>query len=248
MLAAAEPLAKEHGAERVHVLAADVATVEGREALVAKAIALWGGALDGLVNNVGTNIRKPVAESTDAEYETMVSTNQTSAYYMCKACLPLLRKSERASIVNVASLAGLRSSGTGVIYAMTKAAMIHMSEAMACEWAAYGIRVNAVAPWMARTPLLEAAVAKDPSQLDKVCEATPLGSLGEPSDTAGAVAFLCMPAAAYVTGQCLAIDGGVAAQGYRGPCIAAHSEKPSTNGERKRIPDAPPPQSTPVVD
>ena len=89
MLVAAEPLAKEHGAERVHVLAADVATVEGREALVAKAIALWGGALDGLVNNVGTNIRKPVAESTDAEYETMVSTNQTSAYYMCKACLPL---------------------------------------------------------------------------------------------------------------------------------------------------------------
>jgi Tropinone reductase 1 len=248
LLAAAEPLAKEHGAERVHVLAADVATVEGREALVAKAIALWGGALDGLVNNVGTNIRKPVAESTDAEYETMVSTNQTSAYYMCKACLPLLRKSERASIVNVASLAGLRSSGTGVIYAMTKAAMIHMSEAMACEWAAYGIRVNAVAPWMARTPLLEAAVAKDPSQLDKVCEATPLGSLGEPSDTAGAVAFLCMPAAAYVTGQCLAIDGGVAAQGYRGPCIAAHSEKPSANGGRKRMPDAPPPQSTPTVD
>ena len=238
LLAAAEPLAKEHGAARVHVLAADVATVEGREALVAKAIALWGGALDGLVNNVGTNIRKPVAESTDAEYATMVSTNQTSAYYMCKACLPLLRKSKCASIVNVASLAGLRSSGTGVIYAMTKAAMIHMSEAMACEWAAYGIRVNAVAPWMARTPLLEAAVAKDPSQLDKVCEATPLGSLGEPSDTAGAVAFLCMPAAAYVTGQCLAIDGGVAAQGYRGPCIAAHPEKPSANGGRKRSLDA----------
>lgn len=101
MLAAAEPLAKEHGAERVHVLAADVATVEGREALVAKAIALWGGALDGLVNNVGTNIRKPVAESTDAEYETMVSTNQTSAYYMCKACLPLLRKSERAALLTL---------------------------------------------------------------------------------------------------------------------------------------------------
>ena len=69
---------------------------------------------------------------------------------------------------------------------MTKAAMAHMSEALACEWACEGIRVNCVCPWMARTPLLEAAVAKDPSQLDEVTEATPLGRLGEPADTAGA--------------------------------------------------------------
>jgi len=233
LLAAAEPMIKEHGAARVHVLAADVSTVDGRATLVAKATELWGGALDGLVNNVGTNIRKSVAESSEAEYETMVSTNQTSAYFLCKACLPLLQASERASVVNVASLAGVRSSGTGVIYAMTKAAMIHMSETMACEWAAFGIRVNAVAPWMARTPLLEEAVAKDPTQLDAVCEATPLGRLGEASDTAGAVAFLCMPAAAYVTGQCLAVDGGLAAQGFRGPCVVPHAEKPSAARKRK---------------
>ena len=104
--------------------------------------------------------------------------------------------------------------GTGVIYAMTKAAMAHMSEALACEWACEGIRVNCVCPWMARTPLLEAAVAKDPSQLDEVTEATPLGRLGEPADTAGAVAFLCMPASAYITGQVLAVDGGLAAQWF----------------------------------
>ena len=106
-----------------------------------------------------------------------------------------------------------------MIYAMTKAAMAHRSEALACEWACEGIRVNCVCPWMARTPLLEAAVAKDPSQLDEVTEATPLGRLGEPADTAGAVAFLCMPASAYITGQVLAVDGGLAAQGFRGPCV-----------------------------
>lgn len=234
LLVAAEPLVAEYGASRVHVVAADVSTADGRAALVAKAAELWEGALDVLVNNVGTNIRKPVAESSEAEYETMVGTNQTSAYFLCKMCLPLLRQSTHASVVNVASLAGVRSSGTGVIYAMTKAAMIHMSEAMACEWAAYGIRVNAVAPWMALTPLLEAAVAKDPTQLDAVCEATPLGRLGRAEDTAGAVAFLCMPAAAYMTGQCLAVDGGLAAQGFRGPCVAAHAEKPTAVGRKRK--------------
>ena len=104
---------------------------------------------------------------------------------------------------------------------MTKAAMAHMSEALACEWACEGIRVNCVCPWMARTPLLEAAVKSDPSQLDKVCEWTPLGRLGEPADTGGLVAFLCMPASAYITGQVIAVDGGLAAQGFRGPCVTA---------------------------
>lgn len=151
----------------------------------------------------------------------MVATNQTSAFFLCTLCLPLLRKSAHPSVVNVSSVAGIRSSGTGVVYAMTKAAMVHMTETLACEWAGYGIRVNCVCPWMARTPMLEAAVAKDPAQLDKVCEATPLGRLGETEDTAGSVAFLCMPAAAYITGQVLAVDGGLAAQGFRGPCVVA---------------------------
>ena len=230
--------------ERVHTLAADVSTAEGRDALIAKATELWGGGLDVLVNNVGTNRRARVEEATEDDYRAMVTTNLDSAFFLCKLALPLLRNSRHASVVNVSSLAGIRSSGTqlsrnfaqlaaqfsdapphhidsgtGVIYAMTKAAMAHMSEALACEWACEEIRVNCVCPWMARTPLLEAAVAKDPSQLDEVTEATPLGRLGEPADTAGAVAFLCMPASAYITGQVLAVDGGLAAQGFRGPCV-----------------------------
>ena len=104
-----------------------------------------------------------------------------------------------------------------MIYAMTKAAMAHMSEALACEWACEGIRVNCVCPWMARTRRLEAAVAKAPSQLDEVTEATPLGRLGEPADTAGAVAFLCMPASSYVTGVIVPIDGGFTVHGFIPP-------------------------------
>ena len=179
-----EAVHKQHSAQhsgRVHILAADVSEASGREALVSRVVELWGGSLDILVNNVGTNKRQRVEDSTEDEYQQMVATNQDSAYFLCKLCLPLLRKSSYPSVVNVSSLAGVRSSGTGVIYAMTKAAMVHMSKALACEWAAYGIRVNCVAPWMARTPMLEAAVEKDPAQLQAVCAGTPLGRLGEPA-------------------------------------------------------------------
>lgn len=207
----------------MHILAADVSEATGRAALVVHVAELWGS-LDILVNNVGTNKRQRVEDSTDEEYRTMVATNMDSAFFLSRDCLPLLRKSGYASVVNVSSLAGVRSSGTGVIYAMTKAAMVHMSEALACEWAAYGIRVNCVAPWMARTPMLEAAIEKDPAQLQSVCAATPLGRLGEPADTAGAVCFLCMRSSSYITGQLIAIDGGTMAQGFRGPCIVPHSK------------------------
>lgn len=230
--------AAQHGGERVHSLVADVSTAAGRAALIAKASALWGGQLDVLVNNVGTNKRRPVEEATEADFAEMVDANLASAFFLCKLALPMLRKSARASVVNVTSLAGVRSSGTGVIYAATKAAMTHMSEALACEWAGHCIRVNAVAPWMVMTPLLEEAVAKDPTQLDAVREATPLGCLGHPSDTAGAVAFLCMPAAKYITGQVLAVDGGLMAQGFKGPCVyrapAAASEASSEEATAKR--------------
>ena len=131
----AAELSAKHGTSRVHFIAADVSTSEGRSRIVERASELWDGALDILVNNAGMNTRKPAVEFTIGEYEAMVATNQTSAFFLCTACLPLLRKSTRASVVNVASLAGIRSSGTGVPYAMTKAAMVHMSEALACECA-----------------------------------------------------------------------------------------------------------------
>jgi len=205
---------------RIFSVVADLSGPSGRETAVAKLVELWGpdARLDVLVNNVGTNKRKRVDEVDANEYHMMVATNQDSAFFMCKLCFPMLCRSSHASIVNVSSLAGLRSTGTGVPYAMTKAAMTHMTKALACEWARHRIRVNCVAPWMARTPLLEEATRNDPTATQAAQEATPLNRLGEPNDTSGAVAFLCMPAAAYVTGQVIAVDGGIAAQGFCGPC------------------------------
>ncbi|CAE8686606.1 unnamed protein product, partial [Polarella glacialis] len=214
-----------------------VSSREGREALVAFVQRLWGGILDGgvpspskpkpsntaatgLVNNAGTNVRKPIQDATEEDYNNIMRTNLDSCWFLCKLFKPMLEKSGRASVVNVSSVAGVRSTGTGSIYAMSKAAMAHLSTSLACEWGPLGIRVNCVCPWMARTPLLEEAVRNNPKQLEDVKAVTPLGRLGEPEDTAGTVAFLCMPASAYITGQIIAVDGGLTAQGFRGPCVA----------------------------
>ena len=106
---------------------------------------------------------------------------------------------------------------------MTKAAMVQLTRSLACEWGKLAIRVNCVAPWMTWTPMLEAAVKGDPAALGKVHAATPLarglGRLPSPEEAAAAIAFLCMPAASYVSGQTLAVDGAFTANGFAGPCV-----------------------------
>merc|ERR1711874_770098 len=104
---------------------------------------------------------------------------------------------------------------------MTKAAVNHLSKALACEWGRHGIRVNAVAPWMTRTPMLQDAIKNDPSALEPVYEATPLGRCAEPEEIAGVITFMAMQPAGYVTGQVISVDGGLGAQAFTGPTTQA---------------------------
>lgn len=197
---------KEQSQRKLFGIAADVATKAGRKSAVDFAVESMSG-IDVLINNVGTNVRKKTVDYSADEYAFLMETNLTSTFEMCRLAYPSLLKSKHPSIVNLGSVAGERALPTGAPYAMAKAAMSQMTRSLAIEWAPNGIRVNCIAPWFIKTPLTDPLLSKK-EFVDAVLARTPLKRLGDPEDVSGIVAFLCMPAASYITGQTIAVDGG----------------------------------------
>ncbi len=192
--------------------AVDVSTETGRKILFEKLNSVWNK-LDILINNVGTNIRKKFNEYSSDEFEHIVNTNLRSMYEITKAAYPLLKESGAGCVVNISSSAGKTHVRTGVIYGMTKAAIDQFTRNIAVEWASDNIRVNAVAPWYIRTPMVE-HLFEDETYLNDVLSRTPLKRLGKPEEVASTVAFLCLPAAGFITGQCIDVDGGFTVYGF----------------------------------
>ncbi|MCB0547009.1 MAG: glucose 1-dehydrogenase [Phaeodactylibacter sp.] len=212
-LARSENLIREAEAEfrakgwRAYGLVADIGEEKGRLAVVEKVDALWGR-LDILVNNVGTNIRKPTLEATAEDLQHVMDVNVGAAFDLCRRLYPFLKKDGGGSIINVASIAAM----TGVmwttgIYAMSKAAMNRMTQYLAVEWGKDSIRVNSVNPWFIQTARVE-RVLSIPEKVQQINQATPLGRVGEPEEVARVIAFLSMPASSYLTGLNVPVDGG----------------------------------------
>lgn len=192
-------------------IAADVSTPAGRASIAAAVRDRWGG-LDILVNNAGMNIRKPWVQLAPEEQATVIGTNLLGPAELLRALHPLLAKGTAPAVVNVASVAALVDVGSGAAYALSKAALVQLTRSLAVEWANDGIRVNAVAPWYIRTPLTE-PVLSQPERLERILARTPMRRVGDSREVAAAIAFLSMPKASFITGECLAVDGGFLCQG-----------------------------------
>ncbi|GAB3687379.1 SDR family oxidoreductase [Spirosoma flavus] len=197
----------------VEGIAADVSQPNVAAQVIEAVTNTWGN-LDILVNNAGTNIRKPTADYSSADYDVVLNTNLRSAYEMTQAAYPLLKSSDTGGrVIFVSSVSGLASTSSGSLYGMTKAALVQLTRNLAVEWAGDGIRVNSVAPWYIKTPLAS-PVLNNPEKLAGILKRTPMNRVGEPEEVASVVSFLSMPASGYVTGQTIAVDGGLMAWAF----------------------------------
>ncbi|XP_078149691.1 tropinone reductase homolog At5g06060-like [Carex rostrata] len=188
----------------------DVSNRSQREELMDKIRTIFNGKLDILVNNAG-GIGPgwiPVTQYTSEEYSNLMATNFDSCFHLAQLAHPFLKASGRGSVVFISSIAGSQGFPGSAVYCSTKGAMNQLARALACEWAGDMIRVNCVAPGAVNTILLAESVTQNEEFLKQIISRIPLRRLGEPEEVASMVAFLSLPAAAFITGAVIYVDGG----------------------------------------
>jgi NAD(P)-dependent dehydrogenase (short-subunit alcohol dehydrogenase family) len=167
------------------------------------------GAVDLLVNNAGGGAgHTPAEEVSLDEFDRVLDTNLRATFVACRAAFPAMQERGFGRIVNVSSQAALVALPGEAAYCAAKAAVTHLTRCLAIEWGQHGIAVNAVAPTFIRTPGTEPALSDPGFRADVVERIAALHRIGEPDEVAGAVVFLCSPAASLITGETLVIDGG----------------------------------------
>ncbi|MEN9612544.1 MAG: hypothetical protein RLZZ628_3358 [Bacteroidota bacterium] len=173
-------------------------------------------AIHALVNNAGIAIFKPAEEVTFEEWNAVMSTNLNGTFLCSQACLPALLAA-KGSIVNIASISGVRASTLRIAYGTSKAAIMHLTKQQAVEYGNKGVRANAVAPGPVETEMAKLVHSADIRTSYK--DAIPLARYGTTEEIAQTVYFLCSPEASYINGQILAVDGGFDAAGVGLPSL-----------------------------
>jgi NAD(P)-dependent dehydrogenase (short-subunit alcohol dehydrogenase family) len=188
---------------RVH----DVCRFDESDTLV-KSIAADIGRPTILVNNAGTHLKKTAVQTSMDEFRAIMDTHVLAAHSLSRSVLPGMISAKKGSILFIASMASYLGIPQVAAYSAAKNAYVGMVRSMAADYSGDGVRVNAIAPGWIQTPGLDRALAGDEPRLHKILGRTPMGRLGDPADIGWAAVFLCSPAAAFVTGCILPIDGG----------------------------------------
>jgi 3-oxoacyl-[acyl-carrier protein] reductase len=161
-------------------------------------------ALGAVINNAGIHIDGMAGLMSDGDFDSVMKTNLYGSFYVTRYAIRKMIRARRGSIVNIASLAGQMGNPGQLNYAASKAGMIAMTKTLAMELGKRNIRVNAIAPGLIETEMLDGI-----PQIEKMLERVPLGRLGKPEEVAALAAFLCSEKAAYITGATISINGGL---------------------------------------
>lgn len=196
---------------------ADVSIPDQVTEMVSKVLGTFGR-IDALINNAGVAFFKPLEETDFEGWRTIMATNLDGVFLCTQAALGALKES-KGTVVNIASISGVRASTLRVAYGTSKAAVIHLTKQLAVELGDYGVRVNCVAPGPVKTKLAEAV--HSPEIIKAYYDGIPLNRSATENDIAETIVFLCSEKAAYITGQTIAVDGGFDAAGIGLPALRA---------------------------
>ena len=200
---------KNDGLEAI-AIAANMGNVEEAHALVDQTVDAYGG-IDIIINNAAANpVFGPIQNTEERAFDKILDVNLKGPFELCKKAYPILKQRGGGSIINISSIGGLTPERGIGIYSVSKAGLINLTKAMAQDWGADNIRVNAICPGLIKTKFSEALWGNEPI-LERFLQHIPLNRVGTSDDIAGLAVYLASDAAAYCTGGVYLIDGGYAA-------------------------------------
>lgn len=193
--------------EKAHYIVNDVTKLKKLPALVEEIESRFG-AIDILVNNAGINMKKPLTEVTDQEFNNIIQTNVNGLFSLTREVAKKMIPRGKGVVINITSMAAIYGISDVTAYTASKTAVLGLTRSLAVDLSGKGIRVNAIAPGFIDSPMLRKAFNSDPAREQRVLSRTPMKKLGEAEDIAAAALYLASDAAKFVTGVNLPVDGG----------------------------------------